>query len=59
MARQKVKGLQGGGAYAPYTPPKRKAKIVEAERLEMKGTPGPYNPRRVSPKKRTPTTTNL
>ena len=59
MARQKVKGLQGGGAYAPYTPPKRKAKIVEAEQLEMKGTPGPYNPRRVRPKKRTPTTTNL
>ena len=59
MARQKVKELQGGGAYAPYTPPKRKAKIVEAEQLEMKGTPGPYNPRRVRPKKRTPTTTNL
>jgi len=61
MARQKVKGLQAGGVYAPRTPSKvkRRTKIVPAERLEMKGTPGPYNPRRVRPKKRIPTITNL
>ena len=61
MARQKVKGLQAGGVYAPRTPSKvkRRTKIVPAERLEMKGTLGPYNPRRVRPKKRIPTITNL